>query len=39
MRKTIVYFALLFIITSCNEKIKESDLSNLDGFWEIEKWN
>lgn len=37
MKKTIIYFSLLFIITSCSEKIKESDLTNLDGFWEIEK--
>lgn len=37
MKKTLVYFLLLFIMTSCGEKIKESDLTNLDGFWEIEK--
>ncbi len=37
MKKTIAYFLMLFIITSCSEKINESDLINLDGFWEIEK--
>lgn len=37
MRKAIVYFSLFFIITSCNENIKESDLVNLNGIWEIEK--
>ncbi|MFK8297632.1 hypothetical protein ACI76O_06880 [Capnocytophaga cynodegmi] len=36
MKKLLV--SLIFIIlVSCNQKIKESDLQHLNGYWEIEK--
>ena len=36
--KSRILFALLFIsVASCKEDIKETDIQNLNGYWEIEK--
>ena len=35
--KKIVVLLFLFIISSCHQKITSSDISKLNGYWEIEK--
>ena len=35
--KKIVGFLVLVLLMSCKQTITESDLNNLNGYWEIEK--
>ncbi len=37
MKKYVLVFVLGLIFISCKQDIKESDLSKLNGYWEIEK--
>ncbi|WP_158976164.1 hypothetical protein [Cellulophaga sp. L1A9] len=37
MIKNISAILFLFIVTSCSQKITEEQLSDLNGYWEIEK--
>ena len=37
MKKTIPFLFLILLITSCNKTVQESDISKLNGYWEIEK--
>jgi hypothetical protein len=37
MIKKMSVALLVFFITACTQKIKEEQLSNLNGYWEIEK--
>ena len=35
--KKILFLFVLIIVLSCKQKITEADISNLNGYWEIEK--
>ena len=35
--KKIVCFFLFFALISCNREVKQSDISKINGYWEIEK--
>ncbi|WP_045968092.1 hypothetical protein [Flavobacterium sp. 316] len=37
MKKAIFYILITFITLSCTKSIKDSDLENIKGYWEIEK--
>ena len=37
MKKAIFYILISFITLSCTKSIKDSDLENIKGYWEIEK--
>jgi hypothetical protein len=35
--KKIVVFAFLFLLSACHQKVTSNDITNLNGYWEIEK--
>jgi len=35
--KKIVSIALLLLLSACHQKVTQNDISNLNGYWEIEK--
>jgi hypothetical protein len=37
MKTRILFILSFFLLFSCQEKVKESDIQNLNGYWEIEK--
>ena len=37
MKKTVVILLVSFFFISCQQKIKQEDISKINGYWEIEK--
>jgi hypothetical protein len=36
MQKTIVYFCLLLIVSSCDKELGPAEIKHLNGYWEID---
>lgn len=37
MKKTIAFLSLLVVVLSCQHKVTATDISKINGYWEIEK--
>ncbi len=37
MKNIVLFFLILFSFISCNQKVSQKELKNLNGYWEIEK--